>query len=138
MATLSSAQPDSSVSKFSAPPQGPDTDPEATETKEGTDYSDPDSQGEPAVMLTQAQMDAAGLTGAQPGDTFTVKITIADQSDDGTNIELEPGSAVKDMTPPMDDGSAPAAMTGKNSKIKGPSDFGMPQGLGTSPSVLNA
>lgn len=133
MATLSSAQPDSSVSKFEGP-----SDPDAADTKDGTDYSDPDSAGEPAVMLTQAQMDAAGLTGAQPGDTFTVKITIADQSDDGTNIELEPGSAVKDMAPPMDDGSAPATMTSKNSKVKGPSDFGMPQGLGQSPTVLNA
>lgn len=133
LSSLSSAQPDSSVDKFTGP-----NDPGAQETKEGTDYSDPDSQGEPAVMLTQAQMDSAGLTGAQPGDTFTIKITIADQSDDGTNIELEPGSAVKDAMPDVDDGSAPATMTSKNSKVKGPADFGMPQGLGQSPTILNA
>lgn len=140
MASLSTAQPDSSVSKFSAPPQGPDTDPEAAETKDGTDYSDPDSQGEPSIMVSQAQLDAAGAMDAQPGDTFTVKITITDSTDDGFNVELEPGSAVK--TPPapegMDDGSAPAKMLGKNSKVKTPADFGMPQGLGASPTILNA
>lgn len=140
MATLSTAQPDSSVSKFDAPAAGPDANPEAAETKEGTDYSDPDSQGEPAIMLSQAQADAAGLTGAQPGDSFTVTITVTDQNDDGFNIELEPGSAMKTMGDgePADDGSAPAKMLGKNSKVKTPADFGMPEGLGQSPTILNA
>lgn len=139
MATLSTAQPDSSVSKFSSPPQGPDTDPEAQETKDGTDYSDPDSQGEPSIMVSQAQLDAAGAQDAQPGDTFTVKFTVTDSTDGGFNVELEPGSAMKMPPSPegMDD-TAPAKMMGKNSKLKGPADFGMPEGLGQSPTVLNA
>lgn len=134
MATLSTAQPDSSVSKFAAP-----SDPEAQETAQGTDYSDPDSAGEPSIMVSQAQLDAAGAQDAQPGDTFTVKITITDSTDDGYNVELQPGSAMKE--PPMGesmDDTAPAKQLGKNSKIKGPGDFGMPEGLGQSPTILNA
>lgn len=129
--SLSNAQPNSSVDKFTS-----GADPDAQETQDGTDYSDPDSQGEPAVMITQAQADASGMTGAKPGDTFTIKVTVTDQTDDGWNVELEPGSAIKDPGPSMDD--SPAGAMGKNSKLRGPSDFGMPDGLGQSPTVLNA
>lgn len=115
------AQPDSSVSKF-------DTgDPSDQDTKDGEQYSDPDSQGEPAIMLSSAQADAAGMTGAMPGDTFTVKITVADQNDDGWNVELEPGSAVKDESQPS---MAPKPL-GASMKPQGPMDLGM------SPTVLN-
>lgn len=129
MATLSTAQPDSSVDKFTS--QGTDTE----DTQQGTDYSDPDSQGEPSVMLSSAQADAAGMQDAQPGDTFTVKITVTDLSDDGFNVELEPGSAMKDQAPPMTPDMPPAKLTDKM-RIKGPADFA-PEGLSDSPTVLN-
>lgn len=132
MPALSTAQPDSSVDKFTAP-----SDPDTQDTQDGTNYSDPDSQGEPAVMLTQAQADAAGITDPQPGDTYTLKITITDHTDDGFNVELEPGSAMKDQAPAMDDRMPPAKQLGKI-KTKGPGDFGMPEGLGQSPTILNA
>lgn len=132
MAAPSTSPPDSSVAQFDS------GDPGADETKEGTDYSDPDSQGEPAIMLSQGQADAAGMTGAMPGDTYTVKITVAMQNDDGWNVQLEPGSAVKDPGPSMGPEDAPAMNMTKNQKIKGPGDLGMPTGLGASPSILNA
>lgn len=130
MPALSTAQPDSSVDKFTS--AGTDTE----DTQQGTDYSDPGSQGEPAVMLSTAQADAAGIKDAQPGDTFTVKIMVTDMSDDGFNIELEPGSAMKmDMGAPDADSLPPAKMTSKM-KVKGPADFA-PEGLSNSPTILN-
>ncbi len=114
-------QPDSSVSKFDS------GDPSDDDTKAGEQYSDPESQGEPAIMLSSAQVDAAGMTGAMPGDTFTVKVTVTDQSDDGWNVELEPGSAVKDESAPS---VAPKEL-GASMKPQGPMDLGM------SPTVLN-
>lgn len=121
MATPPNSQADSSVDKFATGDTSDD------DTKDGTQYSDPDSQGEPTIMLSSAQADAAGMAGAMPGDTFTVKVTITDQSDDGWNVELEPGSAVKDEAAPS---MAPKPM-GASMKPKGPMDLGM------SPTVLN-
>lgn len=115
---------DSSVDKFET------GNPEAQETEEGTQYSDPDSAGEPAIMLSQAQADAAGMTGAMPGDKFTVTLTVADQNDTGWNVSLDPGSAIKEPGPDMAPEEAPATKLG-NSSVKGPMDLGM------SPTVLN-
>lgn len=129
MPAPSTAQPNSSVDKFGT------GDPDSQDVTQGTDYSDPDSQGEPAVMLSSAQADAAGMQDAQPGDTFTVKITVTDMSDDGFNVELEPGSAMKDQAPPMTPDMPPAKLTDKM-RVKGPADFA-PKGLSDSPTILN-
>jgi hypothetical protein len=121
-------QPSSSVDKFET------GNADAEDTAEGTEYSDPDSAGEPAIMLSQGQADAAGMTGAMPGDKFQVTVTVATQNDDGWNVQLDPGSAVKMDAPDM----APEPPEMKDSmKPKGPGDFGMPAGLGASPSILN-
>jgi hypothetical protein len=131
MPAPSTAQPNSSVSQFET------GDPEAQDVKEGADYSDPDSSGEPSVMISSAQADAAGMTDAKPGDSFTIKVTITDQTDDGWNIELEPGSAMKDAGPSEEPLDMPAKRSDKI-KLKGPGDLGMPSGLGQSPTILNA
>lgn len=123
------AQPESSVDKFET------TDPAAQDTEEGTEYSDPDSAGEPAIMLSQAQADAAGMSGAMPGDKFTVTVSVASQSDDGWNVQLDPGSAVK-MEGPSEE-PEPKEMR-DSMKPKGPDALGMPSGLGISPTILNA
>ena len=125
MAAIPPASPaESSVDKFDA------ESPEAEETEQGTEYSDPDSAGEPAIMLSQAQADAAGMTGAMPGDRFTVSLTVADQNDTGWNVSLDPGSAIKEAGPSMEPDVMPSEKLG-NSTVKGPSEFGM------SPQVLN-
>lgn len=133
------AMPDSSVSKFTAPEKPDDSmDPEAQESDEGENYSDPDSSMEPAIMLSQAQADAAGMSGAMPGDKFTVGVTVANQADDGWNVQLDPGSAVKMEGPSADQTDEdPMATKRGNASVKGPEDFGMPTGLGTSPTILN-
>lgn len=115
---------DSSVDKFDS------GSPDAEEQQEGTQYSDPDSAGEPAIMLSQAQADAAGMTGAMPGDTFSVQIQVADQNDTGWNVMLVPGSAMKEQGMGMEPEMEPAMKQG-NSAVKGPADLGM------SPTVLN-
>lgn len=126
MASLPPASPaESSVDKFDD-----GTSPEAEETEEGTEYSDPDSAGEPAIMLSQAQADAAGMSGAMPGDRFSVILTVADQNDTGWNVSLDPGSAIKEPGPSMEPESMPSEKLG-NSSVKGPSEFGL------SPQVLN-
>lgn len=125
MAPLPPASPaESSVDKFD------DESPDQEETEEGTEYSDPDSAGEPAIMLSQAQADAAGMSGAMPGDRFTVTITVADQNDTGWNVQLDPGSAIKEAGPDMAPEAMPSEMPG-NSMVKSPADLGM------SPTVLN-
>lgn len=123
------AYPEDSTAKFQA--GGPEADPDAQDTTEGEVYSDPDSAGEPALMISQAQADAAGMTGAMPGDTFTVKVSVDTQNDAGWNVSLMPGSAVKDPGPSME------PEMGDSMKPKGPGDLGMPTGLGQSPTILN-
>lgn len=126
MATQPPATPaESSVSEFEG------VDPEAEETQEGEVYSDPDSAGEPAIMLSQAQADAAGMTGAMPGDSFTVRLTVADQNDTGWNVSIDPGSAIKEAGPSMEPEAMPADRAG-NSRVMGP------EALGMSPTTLNA
>lgn len=125
MAAIPPASPaESSVDKFD------DGSPDAEETAEGTEYSQDDSAGEPAIMLSQAQADAAGMTGAMPGDRFTVSLTVADQNDTGWNVSIDPGSALKEAGPSMEPDAMPSEKLG-NSTVKGPSEFGM------SPQVLN-
>lgn len=120
--------PESSVSKFAAPGTGgDDSSPEAEETAEGENYSDPDSAGEPAIMLSQAQADAAGMSDAMPGDTFTVKLTIAEQNDDGVNVSIMPGSAMKEQGPDM---APPAPPMGASMKPSSPTDLGMSPTIG--------
>lgn len=125
------AMPEDSTDKFAN--GNNDLGPGNAEQEEaiaGEDYSQEDSDGEPALMISNAQADAAGMTGAMPGDKFTLNVTVATQADDGWNIQLDPGSAVKMEAPSMD---------GKmgNSTVKGPGDFDIPTGLGQSPSILN-
>jgi len=81
---------------------------------------DPEETSEPAIMLTPGQAGAAGMTDAMPGDTFTVKMTIA--SAEGGNMEatLVPGSAMKDMP----EGEMEPAMRKGKQAVKGPSDMG--------------
>jgi hypothetical protein len=59
-------------------------------------------------------------------------------SDDGYNLELEPGSAVMDQGDDemAENDTPPAKQVGKM-KTKGPGDFGMPSGLSQSPTILN-
>jgi hypothetical protein len=120
------AMPDNSTAKFSAGPDNPDatSGTEKEDTEAGTDYSAPDSQNEPAIMLSQAQADAAGMTGAMPGDSFTVKISVTDQNDDGFNVELEPGSAVKNPGP------SEAPQMSSSMKPTSPADLGMSPTIG--------
>lgn len=127
MASIPPAAPaESSVAPFEA------GSPDAAEQDAGTQYSDPDSAGEPAIMLSQAQADAAGMTGAMPGDKFTVTLTVADQNDTGWNVQIDPGSAIPDAGMPSPDaGLMPAEKKG-NSTVMSPADLGM------SPTILNA
>ena len=94
------AMPDNSVAKF-----GDNGSQEQLDADQGENYQDPDaaSEGnEPAVMITQAQADAAGMSGAMPGDRFTLTVTVASQNDDGWNLSLDPQSAMKEEGPSED------------------------------------
>jgi len=89
----------------------------------------PEETSEPAIMLTPGQAGAAGMSDAMPGDTFTVKLTIA--SAEGGNMEatLIPGSAMKDMP---ENEMEPAMRKGKQA-VKGPSDMGFDEDDGFNP-----
>lgn len=80
---------------------------------------------EPApINLTTEQASDAGITDPQPGDTYTLKISIGGTGEGVTGTIL-PGSAQKDM------GAMPARPGGQ--KIKGPGDLGMDSEFGASP-----
>lgn len=135
------AMPENSTDKFSNQGGGEMADQtenanENADAEVGEDYEAPTGQDEPAIMLTQGQADAAGMSGAMPGDKFTLSLTVASQADDGWNVSIDPGSAVKAETVPPMDQTADAMMPSRNmsgSTVKGPEAFD----LGLSPAIGN-
>ncbi len=83
----------------------------------------PPEPSPPALNLTSDQASQAGIADAQPGDTYTLKITI-DGTQEGITGSILPGSAVKDEAAP-----APGS-----NRIKSPNDLGLGDGLEASPS----
>lgn len=79
-----------------------------------------------ALNLTSEQASQAGIMDAQPGDTYTLKVTI-DGTQEGITGSVLPGSAMKD------EGAMPPG-AGRN-RIKSPSDLGLGEGIEASPSI---
>lgn len=87
---------------------GDDEDLEAPATVEN-------EMAEPALNITLDQADAAGIVDAQPGDTYTLKITVASYGDT-VSANIEPGSAMKV-------GAPKPAPRGQHT-VKSPSEMG--------------
>lgn len=97
----------------------PDSPPIATGTGDPDgDASQDQSQPDPGVTLTSDQATAAGLTDAQPGDTFTATLTVK-ASDPTAGVTLDISDAKTNASP--DD--AAGAIPMPKQKTLGPTDI---------------
>lgn len=77
----------------------------------------------PDIQMDSEQMQSAGLSGAQPGEEYTLKITVTN-TDEGLTASVVPGSATK-----AQNDLAPMPKGGKQN-VKGPGDMGFGAGDG--------
>ena len=109
---------------FPATPENSTADIEDESNEPGGDYPAEDAaEGEPAtppVSLTIAQASEAGITGANPGDTYTIKITVTDASE-AITADIIPGSAIAEGSGPKPPQFGPRP----KQSTKTPSDMGM-------------
>lgn len=99
---------------------------------EGGDDMAADVASTPAIQMDSKQMADAGISGANPGDTFTLKFTVT-STDEGLTGTVLPMSAVKDKALGM--------MPKGKQAVKGPADMGFGddagfQGLDEAPATV--
>lgn len=66
------------------------------------------------ITISPEQADAAGLSGCQPGDTYTATLTVANVAPEGTTLEISGAEP-----------SGPQPAMGMKSQVKGPEDLGI-------------